>query len=217
VSTTVDPPGRGFARAVDDDGPTGEGQPSRVATSTVPAPASGQVSVTRDPEAFTAWYSDECPRVFGYLLRRMGDRAAAEDLTAEVFTIAWKTVDGGVPRPGWSFVTARNLLSNQRRANGRFADLHRDLSNQIRTGAVPGFVAPPDEGDPRVGTLMEAVGLLSPEQRELLMARHWDELSNAECARLAGCSVAAVRVRLHRARLALAAAYRARMGVEGEE
>ena len=161
-------------------------------------------SPSRDAEAFSAWYAQECPRVFGYLLRRTGAPAVAEDLAAEVFTIAWMRADGGVPRPGWAFVTARNLLLNQRRADDRFADLHRELQDQIRSGAVPGFVAPPDQDDPSTATLMEAVGLLREDQRELLIAHYWDGLSNTECALLFTCSAAAVRVRLHRARSALA-------------
>lgn len=53
------------------------------------------------------------------------------------------------------------------------------------------------------GRLLVALDRLPSEQRELLMAYYWDELKGADCAALAGCSVGAVWVRLHRARAAL--------------
>gem|GEM_PF-809538 len=187
----------------------------RLALKSPPAPAqtaradaaradAARADAARFATEFSAWYTQECPRVFGYLLRRTGDAFAAEDLTAEVFLLAWKTNDGGVPRPGWTFVTARNLLANQRRADARLVNLYQELGSEIRTGTAPGFGPPPDDDDPQMRLFIAAVDKLSAAQRELLMARYWDELSTAECARLFDCSLAAVKVRLHRLRLAVA-------------
>jgi len=160
-------------------------------------------------ESFAAWYRATYPRVLGYLLRRTGTLAEAEDLASETFAIVWKNMDDDVPHPGWVFVTARNVLANARRAHARQAELFRQLSGQIATGAVPGFAPPPGNDDPRADRLYEAMDQLSDDQRELLIAHHWDGLSGVECARLFDCSHAAVRVRLHRARRTLADLYRA--------
>lgn len=199
------------SRETHDAGPSGNDTSSSL--SLVPSHYPTKSATTaeqpgRDAAAFSTWYSTECPRVFGYLLRRTGDATIAEDLAAEVFAIAWKVADAGVPRPGWAFITARNLLANQRRSDARFAEVHRELSNQIRTGAIPGFAFPPGQEDPKIRPFIEAMDLLNAEQRELIMVRYWDELSVAECARLFFCSVGAMKVRLHRARAALASLYR---------
>ena len=211
MSPAVENPTPSQPRGAHDGGPPRGGEPHlRARAPARPGTAGGTPGQGRqDADAFTSWYTRECPRVFGYLLRRTGDAALAEDLAAEVFTIAWKTHDGGVPRPGWTFVTARNLLSNQRRADARFADLHRELAHQVRTGAVAGFGPAPDEADVKTSRFVEAIALLNAEQRDLLLARYWDELSTAECAQLFLCSVPAVKVRLHRVRMVLAAHYRA--------
>jgi len=170
-----------------------------------------------DVAAFSAWYRETYPRVFGYLLRRTGDVAAAEDLASEVFTIAWTAGERSRAHPGWVFVTARNVVSNSWRAQARFAELHQELSAQISTGVVPGFVPPPGHDDPAVLSLREAMAQLPREQQELLVARYWDELSGVECAELFGCTHAAVRIRLHHAKRALAALCRAPSNPDREE
>ncbi|MCL2788641.1 MAG: RNA polymerase sigma factor, partial [Micrococcales bacterium] len=157
-----------------------------------------------DAESFATWYRATYPRVLGFLLRRTGNLAEAEDLASETFVIVWNLMDDGVPHLGWVFATARNVLANARRATQRHATMYRELSGQVATGVVPGFVSAPGQGDPRADRLYEAMDRLPDDQRELLIAHHWDGLSGAECAELFGCSHAAVRVRLHRARRALA-------------
>ncbi|MFJ5700408.1 RNA polymerase sigma factor [Arthrobacter sp. NPDC093139] len=51
--------------------------------------------------------------------------------------------------------------------------------------------------------LQEALGLLSPGDREVLLLSYWDGLSSTEIAELLNTSATAIRMRLHRARKAL--------------
>ena len=145
---------------------------------------------------FVAVYTRDYPRLLAFVLRRTGDRGVAEDLTAEVFRIAWERIDTGAPTSAWLFVTARNLTMAHHRATRRSAAARQRL---IDAGPVNA------DGDPgrRSEQVAAALDALPAEQRELLMARYWDELSGAECAAIAGCSVGAMWVRLHRARAAL--------------
>ena len=48
--------------------------------------------------------------------------------------------------------------------------------------------------------LASALAALTEHEREALLLVAWDELSATDAARVAGCSAAAFRVRLHRAR-----------------
>lgn len=143
---------------------------------------------------FRAHYAD----VFAFALRRVRERAAAEDVAAETFAIAWRRLER-MPDPGlpWLYGIAINVIANQRRAATRQGNVAR------RLGSEPGHGG---EGpDPAELVLLRsafaaAFGKLSEEDREVLRLLAWDDLSPREAARALGCSHVAYRVRLHRAR-----------------
>ncbi|MFT3862618.1 RNA polymerase sigma factor [Micropruina sp.] len=143
---------------------------------------------------FAALYRRQYGPIIGYAQRRTGDRAVAEDITAEVFRIAWERCAAEPPTRAWLFVTARNLVQAHHRANRRASALHDRLVAEHRTGA-PVLPAGDD--------VLAALGRLPEDQRELLMARYWDDLDAGDCAALCHCSVGTLWVRLHRARAAL--------------
>jgi RNA polymerase sigma-70 factor (ECF subfamily) len=122
------------------------------------------------PSAFAEIFDAHWPRVCAYIARR-GRREAVEDVAAEVFAIAWRRRRDlpADPLP-WLLRTARNLLSNERRANAS----------------------------------REALSQLNEKDREVIMLIHWDGLTAAQAARIIGCSHAAARARLMRARRRLA-------------
>lgn len=144
---------------------------------------------------FVTVYTSQYPRLLGFVWRRTGSRQVAEDVTAEVFRIAWERIEEGAPTPGWLFVTARNLVMAHHRATRRGESMRKRLAEEAMADR-PGT----GDGSDAVRVALEQ---LQPRQRELLMAFYWDGLTGAECAALAGCSVGAVWVRLHRARSAL--------------
>ena len=63
--------------------------------------------------------------------------------------------------------------------------------------------------------LETALAALPRDEREILFLRQWQRLSGEETVALLGISLAAVKSRLHRARIHLAALLRS--GVEGKE
>lgn len=145
---------------------------------------------------FVTLYAREYPRIVAYARRRTGDLQSAEDVAAEVFRIAWEQLASGVPSTGWLFVTARNRLHTHHWQAQRTARLRLKLEREREREADPLHGKPAER-------MLEALERLPVEQRELLMAHYWDDLSGADCAALVGCSVGAVWVRLHRARAAL--------------
>ena len=94
----------------------------------------------------------------------------------------------------WLLGVARRVLADQRRAARR----RRSLSERLRREAsAPGPWSPP------VGLsaeLIDALRMLTEREREALLLVAWDGLSPRDAAVVAGCSSAAFRVRLHRAR-----------------
>ncbi|MEF9905832.1 RNA polymerase sigma factor [Streptomyces sp. P9-A2] len=99
-----------------------------------------QTATDRERAArFTAFYARDHPRVSAFVHRRVGDRGTAEELTAEVFRIAWeRTLGGEEVSTGWLFVTARNLLSNHHRATARLTELHRRITDELDRAPASG-------------------------------------------------------------------------------
>ena len=149
---------------------------------------------------FTELYRAHYHRLLRFVTRRTGDRAEAEDLTAEVFRIAWAKARDGTPITApWLFVAAQNTLRNHHRSAVRRDEVNRLLATEM---AVRG-----DTHSPALD-VRDAVSRLSGTHRDILVLRYWDGLDGREIAGLLGISTAAVWVRLHRARHDFAEAFR---------
>lgn len=147
---------------------------------------------------FTKVYVREYPRVHAFARRRTGDPGAAEDITAEVFRIAWEhVVRGGEATPGWLFVTARNVLGNHYRSHARLTELHGRIGAELDRAPASA----------ETSAVLEALDRLPDRHREVLLLSYWDGLAAAEIGGLLDCGTSAVWVRLHRARKAFREMY----------
>jgi RNA polymerase sigma factor (sigma-70 family) len=148
-----------------------------------------------DRSAFEDLYRENFSRVLAFALRRTA-RASADDVVATTFLIAWRRRNEivGDPLP-WLLGTARRVLANDFRTAKRLEALTRKMS--IVEEASPQLGSEFEIGDSRIA---KALASLHPRDRESLILTAWDELSPYEAARVVGCSSAAFRVRLHRAR-----------------
>ena len=145
------------------------------------------------------WQSSYAP-VFGFVARRCHpDRAA--DLVEETFLAAWRRLDDCPPDPRpWLFGIARGILANDHRGLRRAEALRKRLQSFAVDTTAP--LNEPSGG----GTASDAFAALRPKEREAVALVAWDDLTTVEAARVAGCSEATFRVRLHRARKHLQAA-----------
>jgi RNA polymerase sigma-70 factor (ECF subfamily) len=92
----------------------------------------------------------------------------------------------------WVFRTAYRLASDElRREAVTIGEAEGEQSSATAQSALP-------------ADLTEALGYLPPEQRLAVFLHYYADLPVREVARLSGASVATVKVRLHRARKALA-------------
>ena len=140
---------------------------------------------------FTAYHSD----VLDYIIRR-APLASAEDVLAETFLVAWRRADRVPEDPlPWLLGVARRVMANQRR--GRFR--RSALASRLR-GSLPGSMAPWEPPSAISAELAAALASLSEREREALLLTAWDGLDPDRAASAAGCTPAAFRVRLHRAR-----------------
>lgn len=140
--------------------------------------------------------------------RRRVEGDTAEDVVSETFAVVWRKRDTipDAPLP-WIYAIARRVVANQRRSAKRRIRLLNRLSSEPGDGAG-------DRDPAEVVALRERVAAafssLSESEREILMLVAWDGVDAKAAARILGCSAAAFRVRLHRARRAL------ERGLEGD-
>ena len=136
--------------------------------------------------------------------KRRTDTESARDGAADTFLVAWRRINdipSGNELP-WLYGVARRVLSQQRRAHGRRGRLSRKLTGLAAAdGPTPETVIVRNSGYTAV---LEALGRMSPRERELLQLAIWDELPHADIGAILGCSAHAVDQRLHRATKKLA-------------
>jgi RNA polymerase sigma-70 factor (ECF subfamily) len=157
-----------------------------------------------DEAAFALVYDSLAPRLYGYLLRQTHDRARAEDLLQQTMLHIHKARDRFIPGAEvmpWAFAIARRLVVDGVR-RGRREVLGED-------GEVDGGVSADPAADELVQArqLAEAVDLalskLPLSQRAAFELIKQEGLSVAEAAQVLGTTVAAVKLRAHRAYAAL--------------
>lgn len=149
-----------------------------------------------------ALYDEALPQVYGYLLSRCGQRALAEDLTAETFLAAVDAVRREPPTAvstGWLVGVARHKLADHWRRRAR-EDRHLSLLSE------------PAPHDPEDGwldsvTAHETLARLGPHHRLALTLRYLDGLPVPEVARLLDRTPHATEALLVRARAAFRRAY----------
>lgn len=136
----------------------------------------------------------------------------AEDLLQQTFLAAWQAAGqfrGDTSARGWLFTITRHAASRVRTRRGREAI---DDTPVDALGLQAGW----GQSDPELAAMREerrlrlaaAFATLDGEDQAVLTLRDLEGCSGDETAALLGVSVAAMKSRLHRARLRLAAALR---------
>jgi len=149
---------------------------------------------------FSSLYKRYAPDVYRFALYLSGARGDAEDITSETFVRAWTA-----PEPiqmatakGYLLTIARNLFLQGLRRKSRHVALDEDLREP---GASPYAQA---EGKEELQSVLTRLQGLPEVSRAALLMRAVDGMAYEEIARALGISLAAVKVKIHRARLALA-------------
>jgi RNA polymerase sigma factor (sigma-70 family) len=142
--------------------------------------------------AFIALYKDSYPRIHRFVQRRVDDPELAQEVSADVFRIAWQKWDGVLATDiAWLFGVARNLIGNAYRGRDR----QRELQRRLEASAAEG-----NAQDSENFLVESALMTLREKDRDVLQLAYWDELSITEIAGVLECSQSAAKVRLHRAR-----------------
>ena len=140
-------------------------------------------------------------RIYNFAYRFLKNSEAAEDATQEVFVKMIRYASqfhGDAKLSTWLFsIAANHCRDHLRKADNRT----KESEETLLTLAAPADAAP-DRAVERKQTealVQQALGLLTPEQREAILLSRYQGLSYAEIAKIAGCSEGAVKTRVFRA------------------
>jgi RNA polymerase sigma-70 factor (ECF subfamily) len=180
---------------------------SRVQPSTASEDRSAVAAVFVDELTFRAWYEQSLPRVYAYLFHRCGrDPELAEELTQQAFVEAVRgraRFRGRSDAVTWVVSIARNKLIDHFRGAER--DQRRHAALVAREFGHHGTGQPPPSMEP--DDIDEALALLPPLQRVVLVLHYMDHLPVREVARSIGKTEAATASLLARGRDAFRQAF----------
>jgi RNA polymerase sigma-70 factor (ECF subfamily) len=171
-----------------------------------------------DADAFRTLYARVAPRLLGYLLRMVRDRATADDLVQLTFLKVHRAreayVRGADPVP-WIFAIAhRTFLDDVRgkkRARVQVADDGAPPEAAADITGAPDGTRDADDGTRELtAATLAALQTLPPAQREAVVLTKLGGKSIVEAAEIAGTTPGAMKVRVHRGYEALRKALGAR-------
>lgn len=151
-----------------------------------------------DVDNFAELYRTHTLAVFNYCLYRVGNRAVAEDLTADTFERAWRARRRYRPERAsfatWIFAIARRGVIDWQRRQKRRPLFQLDPQ-------IPDHVPLPEsqaEQHERRVQLHQLVLELAPKEQELIALKFGAKMSNREIARLQNKSETAVGSAVYR-------------------
>ena len=166
-----------------------------------------------DADAFGVLFGRHRRQLFTFLLHRVGDRSAAEDLFQEVFL---KLIHGRDQYQAtrsfraWLYTIARNAVTDRHRKLGvreieilesAMGDEHKEIGLQ----GVAADANPTEHSDTKdLREYVEAaLGKLPGEQREVFLLRERAKLDYERIAELTDCKIATAKSRMRYALVAL--------------
>ncbi len=165
------------------------------------------------------------PRIYQHVLAMVHDPTEAEDLTQETFIRAQRSLEtlrDPDALTAWLYRLATNVCLDRFRAATR-----RLIQPFDPTGEPPGDQGIPDATEPRLDRVIEQaemtecvqeyIGELPDDYRTVILLHDLHALTNPEIAEMLDCSLATVKIRVHRARERLRAALRSGCEFEADD
>jgi RNA polymerase sigma-70 factor (ECF subfamily) len=157
-----------------------------------------------DRDAVGEIYETYQPAVYSYVYYRLGNAAAAEDLTAEVFVRLVSNIrtyeDRGKPILAWLYTIAHNLVANYVRHDHCLEMLPLDETLDTVKDQWPAVAG---EAHLTQHEIQAAMAQLTEPQRQVVWLKFIEGYSNAEAAAVIGRDENAVKSLQHRALAAM--------------
>ncbi len=158
-----------------------------------------------DRIAFEILYHRYVRSIFGLAMRKLRDRAQAEEVAQEALTAVWRSAESYRPERGsaggWIYTVARNATVDRMRRNGR-VDTVSELPELESSERGPYEHAAQADTAWRVHQALED---LTPNEREVIELAYWSGLSQSEVASYLGQPLGTIKTRTRHALARLAA------------
>ena len=171
-----------------------------------------------DASAFEELYHRYQPYVYNIVHGIVQNADDARDVSQDVFLHVYDALPsfrGGSAFSTWLYRVAVNAAISYVRRERRHPHVPLDSLREFRAD----IDAEPQQQATRMETqqtVQQLLAQLPEQQRAVLVLRYFQELSLDEMAEVLNCSVAAVKVRLHRARNAFRTLFQQRMPQEDD-
>jgi len=156
-------------------------------------------AVRGEAEAFGLLYDHYLPKIYRFILVKVGRREEAEDLTHQVFLNCWKHI----PKYQSMGYPLSTLL--YRMARNEVIDYVRTRKNPISMEDAQIEIPVDQEVERNIDVSIDmhkvqsAIHILSSEQQDVILMRFVDELDNKEIAEILEKSEGTIRIIQHRA------------------
>jgi RNA polymerase sigma-70 factor (ECF subfamily) len=156
------------------------------------------IQACSDRAAFVQLYRRHYDAIFRYCAHRLFNRAAAEDVTSEVFLKMVEKFHGfrgnEIQFRNWLYRIATNAVNNHLRRTNRRNRLIRAAHEHTNS-----LVADCGESSERLALLKEVMLSLKPRYQTIITLRFFENLKLTEIAEVLGSSPGTVRSQLARA------------------
>ncbi len=157
-------------------------------------------AVGGEASAFGLLYDYYQPKIYRFVLMKVGRREEAEDLTHQVFLNAWQNIKNyesrGFPFSSWLYRIARNQV----------IDYYRAIRDEVpieevspESFAVPASVHIDFDKGVELRKIRSAIQLLDPVYQDVVIMRFVEDLSIKETAAILDKSEGSIKVIQHRA------------------
>jgi RNA polymerase sigma-70 factor (ECF subfamily) len=157
-------------------------------------------------DAFGVLFDRHARAVYNFCFRRTASWSQAEDLTSEVFLVAWRrrgeVVFSAESRSllPWLLGVALHLARNRWRADRRARRALTRLDASAHEADFSDEVIARIADERQMAALLSVLGRLPRHERDVIALCAWADLSYDDCALALGVPVGTVRSRLSRAR-----------------
>ena len=153
-----------------------------------------------DKEAYGQLYDRYIAQIYRFVVVKVTNKDEAQDLTHEVFLSAWQNLTNykhqGFPFSSWLYQIARNKVIDHYRTKKDHADVYEIDEEFVKVASVV-----ESNLDVRLAMddIKKALTTLSDEQKDVIVMKFVEDLSNEEIAKAMNKSEGAIRLLQHRA------------------
>jgi RNA polymerase sigma-70 factor (ECF subfamily) len=181
--------------------PGGRGVGDRVIEATTDLETLLDQVAAGDRQAFASIYAATSSKLFGIVLRIIGDRALAEDILQEAYVKIWRNASSYERSSGrpvtWLVAVARNTAIDALRQRRGHRARHRDMDDDAFTEVADPYAGSVHPAEREA--LRTCLGRLEDEQRACVLLAYLDGYSREDLADRFNRPVGTIKTWLHRA------------------